>query len=37
MDWKHIAIGVVTIALGFYLGKNFPGALANVPVLNQVF
>lgn len=36
MDWKHFAIAVVVLAVGFWLGKKYPNALAGVPVVGPL-
>lgn len=35
-DWKHAAILVVALLVGFYIGKRYPSVFASVPGLNMV-
>lgn len=35
MDLRHIIGAVVVLALGYWLGRTYPGALAGVPILGS--
>lgn len=36
MDFRHVLIMVGVLALGFWLGKKYPSALAGIPGVNAV-
>jgi hypothetical protein len=35
MDIRHVLGMVVILALGYWLGRKYPGALAGIPVLGS--
>jgi hypothetical protein len=35
MNWSHIFTAVIVLAIGYWLGRKYPTALASIPVLGS--